>query len=194
MVTSAEALELLEGPPACLYRGSRPHGPSRSGLGEFQVEEALRPHLGLGDGFPGEAGAEREEGLLSSGPASTRSPVPRPAQPTMASQSVGRACAGLAQPPFLPRRLWLGVGEATGSTPAQTPLSLQGPSSLPGCPWEAPGGWVTPPSWWSLHPRRSSYAVCPAVSLPLLGLPLLLLRIGPGGSGKPQRTLGPRGR
>lgn len=128
MVTSAEALELLEGPPACLYRGSRPHGPSRSGLGEFQVEEALRPHLGLGDGFPGEAGAEREEGLLSSGPASARSPVPRPAQPTMASQSVGRACAGLAQPPFLPRRLWLGVGEATGSTPAQTPLSLQGPA------------------------------------------------------------------
>ena len=50
------------------------------------------------------------------------------------------------------------------------------------------------PSWWSLHPRQSSYAVCPAVSLPLLGLPLLQLRIGPGGSGKPLRTLGPRGR
>lgn len=74
MVTSAEPLELLEGPLACLYRGSRPHRPSRSGLGEFHVEEAL----GLGDGLPAEAGAERRGGLLSSGPASARSPAPLP--------------------------------------------------------------------------------------------------------------------
>ena len=89
MVTSAEALELLEGPLACLYRGSRPHGPSCSGPGEFQVEEALRPYLGLGDGLPGEAGAERLGGLLSPGPASARSPAPCPAQPMRASQSIG---------------------------------------------------------------------------------------------------------
>lgn len=139
MVTSAEALELLEGPPACLYRGSRPHGPSRSGLGEFQVEEALRPHLGLGDGFPGEAGAERQGGLLSSGPASARSPAPRPAQPTTASQSVGRACAGLAQPPFLPRRLWLGVGGGYWQhtcPDAPQPAGAQLPPRPPvGCTW-----------------------------------------------------------
>lgn len=147
MVTSAEALELLEGPLACLYRGSRPHGPSCSGPGEFQVEEALRPYLGLGDGLPGEAGAERLGGLLSPGPASARSPAPCPAQPMRASQSIGRACAGLAQPPFLPRRRWLGVGEATGITPAQTPLglSLQGPGSLSGPPVECTWRLVTPP-------------------------------------------------
>lgn len=74
------------------------------------------------------------------------------------------------------------------------------PAHLPGLPWVSacrgpapswgrlgnpPGGWVTSPSWWSLRPRWSRYPVCPAVSLPLLGPPLLQLRIGPGGSGKP---------
>lgn len=127
MVTSAEALELLEGPLACLYRASRPHGPSLSGPGEFQVEEALRLRLGLGDGLPAEARAERWGGLLSSGPASAGSPapLPRPAHDGIPEHRKGLCWFGPTSISAKETVAWGGVGycqhtcpDSPGSQPA----------------------------------------------------------------------------
>lgn len=142
MVPSAEAPELLEGHLACLYRGSRPGRPSCSSKGELQLPEAPRSGLGPlqvmdSQGRLRQRGRETCWALVQHPP---RSPAP---QHTMGSQKTGGAFAGLAQPPFLPRRLCLGVGgrplPTPTSAPAQTPmgLSLWRPCSLPGPPVES---------------------------------------------------------
>lgn len=78
-MTSAEALELLEGPPGLSLQGQQtltdPHGQAWV---SSRLKKLPGPIWVWGDGFLWEAGAERQGGLLSSGPASARSPQPPP--------------------------------------------------------------------------------------------------------------------